>query len=413
MRPLVPILLIALIGLAMPVGGRAVAQGPCGEAVTVVAGDTLSAIARRCHSTVAAIVDANPEIENPDLIFPGMTVRMPAAGGLPPDTLTHTVLAGDTLEAIAERYGTTVQAIRAANPQIAEGGDLEVGQMLLVPTSAVNPRVDITPLSGTPGTPITVDARGFPADLAVTVGLRRGESEVAVSRKHVTDNRGNLRTTIVLPESAMPGDPWIVAVQSTDLPRVRAESARFTVTPRVEGQHTVVPGDTLSRLALRYGVSIALLLEANPAIADPDVIRVGQLLDIPVVETVTIQVPFIRLEAGDLGCGDALVRVERTVPADASPLEVALESLFSLHGEDVGDDLYNPLEASEVTVEEARIEGSVATIRLRGTLRPGGVCDLPRIESQLREVALQFEGVETVDVTVNGVPLEEMLSERG
>jgi LysM repeat protein len=413
MRSLVSVLLIALIGLTVPLGGRALAQGPCGEAATVAAGDTLSAIARRCQSTVAAIVDANPEIANPDLIFPGMTVRMPAAGGLPPDTLTHSVLPGEMLAAIAERYGTSIEAIRGANPQLAEGAEPEVGQMLLVPTSAVNPRVDIAPLSGTPGTPITVQARGYPADLAVIVGLGRGESEFAVSREHVTDNRGNLRTMVTLPESAAPGDPWVVVVQTADLPRVQAESARFTVTAGSEGMHTVVPGDTLARLALRYGVSVGLLLEANPEITDPNVIRVGQVLNIPEVETVTVQVPFIQLEGGDLGCGDALVRIERTVPATASPLEVALESLFSLRGEDVGGELYNPLAASEVTVEEARIEGDVATIRLRGALMPGGVCDLPRIEAQLREVALQFEGIQTVEVTVNDVPLEDVLSERG
>ena len=237
MRSLVSVLLIALIGLTVPLGGRALAQGPCGEAATVAAGDTLSAIARRCQSTVAAIVDANPEIANPDLIFPGMTVRMPAAGGLPPDTLTHSVLPGEMLAAIAERYWTSIEAIRGANPQLAEGAEPEVGQMLLVPTSAVNPRVDIAPLSGTPGTPITVQARGYPADLAVIVGLGRGESEFAVSREHVTDNRGNLRTMVTLPESAAPGDPWVVVVQTADLPRVQAESARFTVTAGSEGMH--------------------------------------------------------------------------------------------------------------------------------------------------------------------------------
>ena len=172
---------------------------------------------------------------------------------------------------------------------------------------------------------------------------------------------------VTLPESAAPGDPGRRRADG-DLPRVQAESARFTVTAGSEGMHTVVPGDTLARLALRYGVSIGLLLEANPEITDPNVIRVGQVLNIPEVETVTVQVPFIQLEGGDLGCGDALVRIERTVPATASPLEVALESLFSLRGEDVGGELYNPLAASGDGGGAHR--GRRRDIRLRGALMP-------------------------------------------
>ena len=45
-------------------------------------------------------------------------------------------------------------------------------------------------------------------------------------------------------------------------------------------EHTVVPGDTLWDISRTYGVSIQTIIEANE-IANPDRIRVGQILIIP------------------------------------------------------------------------------------------------------------------------------------
>ena len=411
-------LAVLLVGaMALPLGGRALAQGPCGEAVTVAAGDTLSAIARRCQTTIAALVEANPQIEDPDLIFPGLEIRMPATGGPPADTQTYSVRPGGTLEAIAERFGTSVDRILALNPGLSASDDLEAGRMLNLPTAAVDPQVNVTPISGPPGTAIDVQVDGFPSSLSVTVGLGRAESQFTVSQEETTDGAGALSTTITLPDSATPGDPWVVVVQTTDLPRVRAMSETITVTAGEEAAtHTVASGDTLSGLARRYGVTIAALLEGNPEIENPNLIRVGQVLRIPApAEKVvtTVQVPMIRIGAGDLGCDDLLVNVERAIPPTDQPLRAALNLLLTLPGDEAGEGLYNVFEASDLEIEEARITEGRAIIALAGTLSPGGVCDLPRIEAQLREVALQFEGVDEVEVTINGEPLEEVLSERG
>ncbi len=54
-----------------------------------------------------------------------------------------------------------------------------------------------------------------------------------------------------------------------------------TPTPEVV-VYTVRPGDTLSRIAARFGVTVAQILEANPQIQDPDRIQVGQEIVIPV-----------------------------------------------------------------------------------------------------------------------------------
>ena len=43
-------------------------------------GDTLSSIARKFNVTVQAILDANPQITNPNIIFAGRTIKIPCAG---------------------------------------------------------------------------------------------------------------------------------------------------------------------------------------------------------------------------------------------------------------------------------------------------------------------------------------------
>ena len=45
--------------------------------------------------------------------------------------------------------------------------------------------------------------------------------------------------------------------------------------------YTVKPGDNLSRIAMRYGMTLAQLLQANPQIKDPNKISVGDVLTLP------------------------------------------------------------------------------------------------------------------------------------
>ena len=61
---------------------------------------------------------------------------------------------------------------------------------------------------------------------------------------------------------------------------VLACRTRFVVT-EVLGLHQVATGDTLSRIADGYGVTLAALLAANPQITDPSLIHPRELLAIP------------------------------------------------------------------------------------------------------------------------------------
>src|SRR5690349_455148 len=52
-------------------------DGQCGTSVTVLSGDTLRKIADRCGTTVFAIRRANPEVGLGNLIYPGQVLLLP------------------------------------------------------------------------------------------------------------------------------------------------------------------------------------------------------------------------------------------------------------------------------------------------------------------------------------------------
>ncbi|HKG99086.1 MAG TPA: LysM domain-containing protein [Pyrinomonadaceae bacterium] len=51
--------------------------------------------------------------------------------------------------------------------------------------------------------------------------------------------------------------------------------------------YTVKSGDTLSKIAMRNGVSLAQLLQANPQISNPNNIKVGDIINVPNAEVTT------------------------------------------------------------------------------------------------------------------------------
>ena len=72
--------------------------------------------------------------------------------------------------------------------------------------------------------------------------------------------------------------------------------------------------------------------------------------------------------------------------------------------------LYNALSASTLTFLSGTFDGYTVTVYLSGGLRPGGVCDIPRVEAQLTQTAVASVGAIRADVYVNGVGLAEALS---
>lgn len=103
-----------------------VAGGGSTSAYTIQPGDSLSRIATKYGTTVAAIQSAN-NIKNANKIYAGQTIRIPGGG----TSTTYTVQSGDTLSHIASRYNTTVPALQKLNG-ISNKDVIYAGQTLKV-----------------------------------------------------------------------------------------------------------------------------------------------------------------------------------------------------------------------------------------------------------------------------------------
>lgn len=95
----------------------------------VRSGDTLWLLAQRYNTTVDAIKNLNGLSSN-DLSI-GQILKIPSAGATPAPTFEYTVRPGDTLWLLAQRYGTTVDAIKSLNNLSSD--ILNIGQVLRIP----------------------------------------------------------------------------------------------------------------------------------------------------------------------------------------------------------------------------------------------------------------------------------------
>jgi hypothetical protein len=314
---------------------------------------------------------------------PGTSVEV-VATGFPPETEVQAGVGRENTE-FADSVTATTDAtgrleVELTVPESAEidmpwvavvhvlerGGVRATSEVFEVTAERGEPVVTITPESGPPGTEVRVEARGFPANTEVQVGAGREGTEFTTSKRVDTNDEGAVDTTITIPETAEPGEPWGVVVRIVALGGARP-SATFQVTAPPEG---------------------------------------GGFTD---VEVALIAVD----DGGPVGCGDSVVPVEVQVEPTRAPLRAALNALLAIDEEYYGQSgLYNALHNSDLTVGSINIVNAQAIIYLNGDLSLAGVCDDPRVEAQLRRTALQFSTVNAVTIYLNGEPLEDVLGGR-
>ncbi len=201
---------------------------------TVQSGDTLSGIATRYGVTVNAIMSANNLSSSS--IYAGQvltipssqpnataqpTVAQPTAG----QSATYVVQPGDSLSALAQRFGVTREALAAAN-NISPSSLLYVGQTLTVPGGGQLPTPTSTPKPPPP-----------------------------------------TNTTVAIPQPPG-GTTTAVTVNSA-----------ATAEPGVPVKYTVQRGDSLSSIAYKFNTTVEALQAANN-INDANSLEVGQVLTI-------------------------------------------------------------------------------------------------------------------------------------
>jgi len=110
------------------------------------------------------------------------------------------------------------------------------------------------------------------------------------------------------------------------------------------------------------------------------------------------------------GCNDSLVGLPPAGGAGDARLKAAIVAL--LDGEQHQGGLFNAVGGSRLKFLSGSFDGTTVTVYLAGTLKPGGTCDLPRIEAQLTQTALRAVGAIRADIYINGETLADFLKLR-
>lgn len=128
--------------LLIPIGGQTYDSDDANQVHTVVAGDTLSGIAKRYGVSVTRLMRANRLTRN--ILRVGQRLEIPSAVQAPvvkhatasskASTGIHRVRQGESLYEIGRRYGVSVKNLKESNG--LRGNNLRIGQKLVIPATA-------------------------------------------------------------------------------------------------------------------------------------------------------------------------------------------------------------------------------------------------------------------------------------
>lgn len=209
-----------------------------GQLHVVVAGETLTSIALAFGVSVQDILRANPQITNPNVIFAGQVICIPTVTPIPcPNGFIYTVQSGETLSAIARRFGITLQALLAANPQITNPDVIQVGQQICIPTAPPPP----PPVRGRRCLVMTPTMRVSNAEPVALLDFNRPFVAVSVAdvpspadmggEIYVAWLRRPANTYLAFPMVNCRGSDWMVSSALTE-PLGNFESILITAEPR-------------------------------------------------------------------------------------------------------------------------------------------------------------------------------------
>lgn len=106
-------------------------------------GDTLFELSKKYNVPLEKLIEANPQIANPNQLNVGDKVKIPAVavpiGGEPGNIYKHVVKQGDTLWKLSKAWGLPLQNLIAANPQLNDPNQLKVGDIVNIPTGSGAP----------------------------------------------------------------------------------------------------------------------------------------------------------------------------------------------------------------------------------------------------------------------------------
>ena len=247
----------------------------------VKSGDTVTQIAKRFGLSIAAVAKLN-NLGPKSLIRVGQVIKLVGATPTELDAESYKVKPGDTLLGIAGHHNLTLSELTAIN-RISSSTLIYPGQVLRV--AKVIPTAQ--PPEGTPDkyqvlTGDTLDS--VAQKFGMTLSALREYNNLAKASIIFVGQVLNLKPAVGQARAPKPQKPANSASTLSDEIST-VDPMRPTGACTIHGFHTVLAGETISRIAAVYGVSTQSVLSAN-SLSWSSTIFVGQRLTIPGVHEI-------------------------------------------------------------------------------------------------------------------------------
>jgi len=247
----------------------------------VKSGDTVTQIAKRFGVSITSIAKLN-NLGPKSLIRVGQVIKL--VGNTPPEVEaeSYRVKPGDTLLGIASRHSLTLSELTSIN-RISASTLIYPGQVLrvakIIPTSQ--------PPVGAPDTYVVATGDSLDSvaqKFGMTLSALREYNDLAKASIIYVGQVLNLKPPVGKTKAPKPSKPASSASTLSD-EISSVDPMRPTGACTIHGFHTVLSGETISRIAAVYGVSTQSVLSSN-SLSWSSTIYVGQRLSIPGVHEI-------------------------------------------------------------------------------------------------------------------------------
>ena len=199
--------------------------------------------------------------------------------------VTYMVKPGDTLYSIAWRHRVTVSQLVKMN-NLRSANAIYPWQLLVIPSSDPAIRITTPKPEASIKSPVAISGQSntFEGRLSVRVldsrwrvigqGTAMGGSMGTVGSFSVT-----LPITFTVAQKGVV-EAWYNSAKDGAVMEAVSVPVYLSSQPSTQRTYTVRRGDTLYRIALRFGVTVAAIAQAN-GITNPNRVYVGQVLRIP------------------------------------------------------------------------------------------------------------------------------------
>ena len=230
------------------------------QTYTVKAGDTLYGISNQFGVSVTELAELN-NVDATSLQI-GQVLTIPSAAGTNPNNMfMYTVKKGDTLYAIAQKYGTTVKAIQDLN--YLKDINLSVGQVIRIPEMYTPEDQMIMPSY--------INYIVKPGDTLYSIARANNISvDTLIKDNGLTSNTLSVGKNIRIRIS----DGTITDIEECIGPDY---TPPITTTPTIT--YTVEKGDSLYSIAKKYNTSVSSITNLNNLTNNS--LSIGQQLKIP------------------------------------------------------------------------------------------------------------------------------------